>query len=1196
MNQTLIKSIFLIFLSRSGAAKKLIVAPVYSRQSVRGFLSLLLTLSFLCSGLPVAFAQEELVGLTSNGGPEGKGTLFSMKTNGTNYSVIKGFADWGKNPVGSLVKGDDGNFYGLTGGGGTYDGYGTIFRVTPKGDVTVLHHFNYSTDGGYPRGSLVKGTDGNFYGLTNAGGLNTYGTIFKITPSGMFTVIRNFDYSTGAKPNGTLTLGKDGHFYGITYNGGANGAGAIFKITTNGTYTVLRSLNSATDGGNSYSSLTQGKDGALYGMTYNGGTYSQGTIFKITTAGTFKVLRHLQGIDGSYPDRNDLVSAADGNLYGIIRNGGNNGVGVIYKLSTTGTFTIIKHLDYRADGGRPYGNLVQGPDGMLYGTTSQGGINGFGTIFKITTAGKLTLLYSLDNTKDGSNPIGGLYRNSDGNLYGLTSEGGKNLFGTVFKITPTGTYTVLNSFNGASQGNSPSGTIVRAKDGAYYGTTYSEGTFKHGSIFKICGGVTTILHSFNKNTEGGFPFGGLVQATDGNLYGITSEGGNYNGGTIYRVTTNGSYKVLYHLNSATDGANPNGALIQGKDGSFYGTTKVGGPNRAGTIFKITSAGAFKVLYSLNYSTDGRSPEGNLVQGADGSLYGTTSDGGTYAYGTIFKISATGTNFKVIKHLNSIADGSRPLGGLVLGKDGNFYGTTSDGGSTSYDGAIFRITPAGDYKVLKRLSSTTDGESPKDNLVQATDGNFYGMTSRGGKYNAGTLFRITSAGNYTVLRHFNLTTDGGTPLGSLIVQQTNPLVANAQNITTPEDTPKAITLTGTGGAPLIYTIRSNPKNGTLSGTGAIRTYTPKANFTGKDTFTFTVSVGCVVSAPATVTITVSPVNDAPVLATISNKRIAKGATLSFTATATDSDAGQTKTFALVGAPSGATIHATSGIFNWKPTVTGSYNFKIKVSDNGSPVLHDEQALTVTVTNATNLVRINSGGTAVATSLGNFAADAYFTGSTSISTTPDAIDGTTNDALYQDNRRAGANGGSFSYAIPVANGQYLVKLHFAETFYTAPGSRKFNVTGEGTAWLTNYDIVAAAGGTQKAIVATKNFTISDGILNLTFTSVVDKACVSAIEVLPAETAETLATTAESSNGLLVANLYPNPAVNKITLTLNETIAAVSGTITNTQGHNVKTWNEPVNNNQVELHVADLQPGLYHLHVQTTSGLQTYRFVKQ
>jgi uncharacterized repeat protein (TIGR03803 family) len=204
---------------------------------------------------------------------------FSIKTDGTNYSIIKSFADWGENPIGDLVKGNDGNYYGMTQFGAAYT-YGTVFMMTPSGNVTLLKQFNYTTDGANPNGELVKDNNGDFWGLTSGGGANSYGTIFKITSAGVFTVIRNLGYTDGTNPRGHLVFAKDGNFYGLTYHGGANGVGTIFKLTPSGTFTVLRSLVLATDGGNSLSSLTEGKDGNLYGLTYSGGANSAGTIFK----------------------------------------------------------------------------------------------------------------------------------------------------------------------------------------------------------------------------------------------------------------------------------------------------------------------------------------------------------------------------------------------------------------------------------------------------------------------------------------------------------------------------------------------------------------------------------------------------------------------------------------------------------------------------------------------------------------------------------------------------------------------------------------------------------------------------------------------------------------------------------------------------------------------------------------------------
>ncbi|MEO8712797.1 MAG: choice-of-anchor tandem repeat GloVer-containing protein, partial [Parafilimonas sp.] len=203
-------------------------------------------------------AQDTFLGLTSNGGPDGRGTAFSIKNNGNNFSITHAFADFGKNPNGDLIQGDDGDFYGMTIYGGTYT-YGSIFKVTSAGVITILHQFNSAIDGANPYGELTKGNDGNFYGTTSSGGTHSNGTIFKITPTGTFTVITHLTSATdGSNPRGHLVLAPDGNFYGCTYAGGAFGYGTIFKVTATGTLTVLHSLSSAADGANCYGSLVRG--------------------------------------------------------------------------------------------------------------------------------------------------------------------------------------------------------------------------------------------------------------------------------------------------------------------------------------------------------------------------------------------------------------------------------------------------------------------------------------------------------------------------------------------------------------------------------------------------------------------------------------------------------------------------------------------------------------------------------------------------------------------------------------------------------------------------------------------------------------------------------------------------------------------------------------------------------------------------
>jgi uncharacterized repeat protein (TIGR03803 family) len=887
-------------------------------------------------------AQNILAGLTSNGGVNGKGTVFTIKTDGTAFNVIKPFEDWGKALHGDLYKNSDGFFYGMASTGGTY-GSGTIFKMSSSGAVTIIRHLNSITDGSSPTGELIKGFDGNFYGVTSGGGTNTYGTIFKMSSTGTYTVLRHLNYATdGTNPRGHLVQGKDSAFYGITYGGGSFGYGTIFKITTAGVFTVLRHMNRPTDGGQSYSSLVEGTDGNLYGITYAGGTFDFGTIFKITKAGVFTVIRNLKATtDGSYP-QGDIMQATDGNLYGSCYSGGTYGNGTIFKITTAGIYTVLRHLAASADGGNPYGVLYQNSDGILYGMNRSGGASTSGTEFKITTAGAYTVLHSFIAATEGSYPNGGFVKGNDGNLYAVTSSDGAYIGGTAFRMTTAGVVTVLAHFNGAKFGNTPVESLLKGKDSAYYGTNSTGGAYGHGAIFKICAGVTSTLYSFNRNITGGTPLGSLIQATDGNFYGTTSDGGSNGYGTIFKITPAGIFSVIKHFITATDGGIPRGSLMQGKDSMLYGMTSTGGTNAGGTIFKVSLTGTYTVLHHLVYTADGSNPDGGLVQGADGNFYSMT-----YNNAKIFKITPAGV-FSIVRSLVYTADGNYPLGSLVKHSDGNFYGMNSSGG-TYGNGTIFKLTAAGAYSVIKHLNAIPDGKTPKGNLLVAADGNLYGMTSAGGSNNAGTIFKLTTAGVYTVLRNLSLSTDGGNPFGALIIAPVNNLIATPQSVTTNEDVAKSITLAGTGGSTLTFNIVQNPSRGTVStGTAALRTYTPSLNSNGVDSFAFNVSVGCMASAPAFVKITVAAIADTPVLAAIGNKTIKKDSTLAFKATATDGDAGQVITYSLIGAPAGATINAATGNFSWKPTVAGTYTFKVRATDNGVPALFDEEQITITVT--------------------------------------------------------------------------------------------------------------------------------------------------------------------------------------------------------------------------------------------------------
>ncbi len=391
---------------------------------------------------------------------------------------------------------------------------------------------------------------------------------------------------------------------------------------------------------------------------------------------------------------------------------------------------------YGANGYAPSGRLVQGIDGNFYGTTWSGGTSFYsaGTIFKITPVGKLTILYNFCSVKycrDGEGPNGGLVQAADGDFYGTTNYGGANIrcdghgCGTVFKLTPAGKLTTLHNF--CSKRN--------CEDGAA-------------------------------------PYAGLVQGADGNFYGTTFSGGGVRGGagTVFKITPEGKLTTLYRFSESKyrHGTNVIAGLVQGTDGNFYGTTSAGGTkaNFAGTVFKITPAGKLTTLYSFaGYPTEGASPQAALVQASDGSFYGTTYIGGTsgdcsyFGCGTVFKITPTGkltTLYSFCAHANC-TDGANPIAALIQAIDGKLYGTTVAGGvgfgggigdCYGYEsegcGTLFAITGKGKLTTLHRFcylvaSECPDGANPINGLMQGTNGIFYGTTDA---FPGGTVFSLT----------------------------------------------------------------------------------------------------------------------------------------------------------------------------------------------------------------------------------------------------------------------------------------------------------------------------------------------------------------------------------------------------------------------------------------------------------------------
>ncbi|MGD0814644.1 MAG: choice-of-anchor tandem repeat GloVer-containing protein [Verrucomicrobiota bacterium] len=490
------------------------------------------------------YANSTIYGTTSNGGAYGYGTIFKLV--GTTLTTLASFNNTdGANPCGTMFMDNSGDLFGTTCKGGANGGFGTVFELTSGGVLTSLFSFN-STNGAFPQGNLVQAGDGNLYGTTEGGGPNNgCGTVFRITTNGVFTSLAYFNNASGAAPFAPLVQGADGSLYGTTSIGGTNGGGGtIFQATTNGGFTSLVSF-SGTNGANPYGGLLQASDGTLWGTTYGGGTNGgYGTVFQATTNGGLTSLVSFNGSNGANPCAG-LALGPDGNFYGTTYFGGTSNYGTIFQVTPGGVLTSLVSFN-DTNGAMPCAGLTLGPDGNFYGTTYAGGSYGDGTVFKVTTNGALSLLVSFDVTSSSSGqPYGGLMLGVDGCLYGTTSVSDTTRwdddpYSTVFKMTTNGGLSTVAQLSGApfmGPGPTPRGTIVQGTDGNLYLTACSGLVFTaHGMVISVADDQPTQVLTFN-GSDGADPYAGLIQASDGNFYGTTAAGGANGGGTIFQLSS-----------------------------------------------------------------------------------------------------------------------------------------------------------------------------------------------------------------------------------------------------------------------------------------------------------------------------------------------------------------------------------------------------------------------------------------------------------------------------------------------------------------------------------------------------------------------------------------------------------------------------------------------------------------------------------
>jgi uncharacterized repeat protein (TIGR03803 family) len=384
--------------------------------------------------------------------------------------------------------------------------------------LTTLASFN-GTNGAFPSTQLVKThrwfqhSNGNFYGTTPFGGAHNYGTVFQVTPAsagGVLTAIYSFCSTGGSActdgdtPQAALIEGSNGNLYGTTFYGGANNAGTVFEITTSGTLTTLYSFcskggSACTDGANPLGALALGSNGNFYGTTYAGGASNDGTVFEINCSGTVTTLHSFSGTDGVNPQGDLLQLNGNGNFFGATLAGGNStGSGTLFEITPGGALSTLYNFCSKTnctDGSTPRAPFTQDNWGNIYGTTTYTGANAGGTVFQFTNFNVLHTLYHFCSKggsacTDGEYPVAGPVLGIDGNIYGTTSGGGANGYGTIYQLTP---WSVLNTlYNFCSKGGSactdganPEASLVQGTDQNFYGTTAFGGTYGLGTAFDL---------------------------------------------------------------------------------------------------------------------------------------------------------------------------------------------------------------------------------------------------------------------------------------------------------------------------------------------------------------------------------------------------------------------------------------------------------------------------------------------------------------------------------------------------------------------------------------------------------------------------------------------------------------------------------------------------------------------------------------
>lgn len=658
-------------------------------------------------------------------------------------------------------------------------GAGLIYELNLSNTQFSAVHALTKYEGEKSRHQVLLAGNNKFYGIAD-GGYDQFGSIiYEFDPAtSEYFIVQDFydpvvQHSYGAGEC-YLMQASDGLIYGFNQNGGLSQDGQLFSYNpSTADFQYLADFEALTTGGNPVGVLCEAPNGMLYGVASDGGICDYGTLFSFDIGNGILAQDHcFDWTEGANPE-DGLVMASNGLLYGMTNGGGVNGDGVIYSYEPgTGIFTLLHEFNTAAHGGKPYGRLFQASDGKLYGMASSGGANGKGILFRYDIDLDLFVLRINFDGINGQYPNGSLIEHQ-GYLYGMTTEGGVANEGILFRFDPVANIIIkLTDFYGADYGRYPYGSLSIGPNGNLFGQTYSGGKFDKGIMFEYnaATSVFTKRFDFDQADEGAMNISGLMHGTDGWVYGTTYMGGQYHGGTIYRINPdNREFESLYEFDISTYGGNPYSGLMQADDGFFYGVNPFGGTVGAGTIYRFdANSKIVTVLEDLITPSEGKKPSGPPVQASDGFLYGLTNQGGAMGHGAIYRFNLSNSTYSKLADFQDAASGSRPVGSFIEAANGKLYALAEQGGQFGY-GTLFEYDPTGGtFFVVVHFDGLNKGATPTGTLLEYDDNIIYGMCSEGGLNDVGTIFVYDAITNIcTKVHDFNTAGDGAYPLSSLM---------------------------------------------------------------------------------------------------------------------------------------------------------------------------------------------------------------------------------------------------------------------------------------------------------------------------------------------------------------------------------------------------------------------------------------------